>query len=298
MSTSRITHVARGTTFGDVSNQAVRNILSEISKEIFGKFTDEQMEETMEKYFGWCCPYTGRYLKDEYYKGTGNYATDHIYPQNRVWCGLNVMGNLVLVDKRANNKKGDQSVDEFLLYDTDVLGFLDDAIRQDRLQKIRDFQAKVGYDALKIKDSISHLMQARYAKVKEDQELCITDALSVLSDIGICPVTDTVVKVTKKVSVVKVDKEDDFKKYLIEDCGRTHSTANSYKVNRDKIMKELKIHDIASLEKYIDEAIDYCTRGKDQAKKNGDSKKEKLYNDCRSALRKYKDFMDFKKISL
>ena len=34
-----------------------------------------------------------------------------------------------------------------------------------------------------------------------------------------------------------------------------------------------------------------------QAKKNGDSKKEKLYNDCRSALRKYKDFMNFKKIS-
>jgi CRISPR/Cas system Type II protein with McrA/HNH and RuvC-like nuclease domain len=296
MSRSKITHVARGITFGDVSNQSVRNILSEISKEIFGKFTDTQMEETME-YFGWCCPYTGRYLKDEYYNGTGNYATDHIYPQNRVWCGLNVKGNLVLVDKHANNKKGDQSVDEFLLYDTDALGCLDDATRQARLQKIKDFQAKAGYEAQKIKDSISHLMQARYAKVKEDQELCITDALSALSDIGIRPMNASVVKATKKVSGVKADKEDDFKKYLIEDCGRTNSTANAYKVNRDKIMKELKIFDITSLEKCIDDVIDYCTREKDQAKKNGDSKKEKLYNDCRSALRKYKDFMNFKKIS-
>ena len=62
-------------------------------------------------------------------------------------------------------------------------------------------------------------------------------------------------------------------------------------------MKELNIENIVELQARIDEAILYCTNEKDLAKKNGDGKREKIYNDCRSALRKYKDFMNFKKIS-
>ena len=96
---SGLSKAAKGVAFGDVSNAAIRNILTEISKIFYNDFTQADMEETMDKYFGWCCPYTGKYLKDEYDKRTGNYATDHIYPQNKEWCGLNVKGNLVLVDK-------------------------------------------------------------------------------------------------------------------------------------------------------------------------------------------------------
>ena len=54
-----LTKVATGVAFGDVSNQAIRNILTEISKSIGGKFTDQDMKDTLD-YFDWKCPYTGK----------------------------------------------------------------------------------------------------------------------------------------------------------------------------------------------------------------------------------------------
>jgi hypothetical protein len=57
-------------------------------------------------------------------------------------------------------------------------------------------------------------------------------------------------------------------------------------------MRELEFSDILDLEKHIDEAIDFCTKGIESAKKVGNEKKKKVYNDCRSALRKYKDYME------
>ena len=51
----------------------------------------------------------------------------------------------------------------------------------------------------------------------------------------------------------------------------------------------------SELEKHIDEAIDFCTKEIESGKKSGDEKKKKTYNNCRSALRKYKDFMESKK---
>ena len=42
-----LTKVASGVAYGDVSNQAIRNILTEISKCVGGKFTEHEMEETL-----------------------------------------------------------------------------------------------------------------------------------------------------------------------------------------------------------------------------------------------------------
>ena len=56
-----LTKVAKGVAFGDVSNQAVRNILTELSKTIYGGITEQEMEDTM-AFFDWKCPYTGRPL--------------------------------------------------------------------------------------------------------------------------------------------------------------------------------------------------------------------------------------------
>lgn len=289
---SALTKVAKGIAFGDVSNIAVRNVLTEISKKLYDEFTDEDMENTME-YFDWCCPYTGEYLKDDYDARNGNYATDHIYPQNRIWCGLNVAGNLVLVNKKANSKKGAQSVDEFLLYDTEVLGDLEDKIRNERLQKIKDFQKLKGYDPETIKNTISVLMKKKYHDVRSEQEVCIEHALDTLKANGITP------KKTNKSAINSQSKKtpnvtkvvDEYERYLIDDCGRSKAVAASYKSNRNKIMKEMQIVNMQDLEKHIDEAIDFCTKAKDAAQKNGDQKKKKTYSDCRSALRKYKDFM-------
>ena len=294
--TSTLTKVAKGVAFGDVSNIAVRNILTQLSKELYGDFTDEQMKRTME-YFDWCCPYTGVYLKDDYDARNGNYATDHIYPQNRTWCGLNVMGNLIFVSKKANAKKSSQSVDDFLLNDTDVLEDLEEAIRNERLQKIKTFQEENGYDPEIIKNTISGIMKKRYDEVRSEQEACIENVLDALKAKGILPkkATESVDANESSKTSHTVKYFDEYEHYLIEDCGQSKTVAASYKANRNKIMKELKIADNLDLEKCIDEAIDFCTKEIESGKKSGDEKKKKTYNNCRSALRKYKDFMVSKK---
>ena len=42
-----LTKVAKGVAFGDVSNQAVRNILTELSKKLYGGITEQEMYDTI-----------------------------------------------------------------------------------------------------------------------------------------------------------------------------------------------------------------------------------------------------------
>lgn len=185
---SILTKVAKGVAYGDVSNVSVRNILTEISKSISGGLTEQEMYDTLE-YFDWKCPYTNRDLRQSIENKDGSYATDHIYPQNREWCGLNIKGNLVIVDKKANSKKRDKDVETFLLEDTDALGNLDMQTRKKRLQKIKDFQKDCDYDPEQIRDVVSPLMKARYDEIREEQERRISDTLNALESINIhvCP---------------------------------------------------------------------------------------------------------------
>lgn len=191
-----LTKVAKGVAFGDVSNQSVRNLLTEISKAIGGKFTEQEMYDTLD-YFDWKCPYTNKDLRPLIEGNLGGYATDHIYPQNKEWCGLNVKGNLIIVDREANNKKHNQDVETFLLKDQDVLGNLDEKTRQQRLEKIKEFQKLCGYDPQKIRSIVSPLMQARYDEIRRQQETCINEALTKLETINIHSVS------IKNTSVVK-----------------------------------------------------------------------------------------------
>jgi len=149
-----LTKVAKGVAFGDVSNQAVRNILTEISKSISGNFTEQEMYDTLD-FFDWKCPYTDKDLRPLIEENRGGYATDHVYPQNREWCGLNVKGNLIIVDSLANSKKGQDDVEHFLLTNTEVLGDIDIQIRQARLDKIKEFQKLCGYDPATIRKVVS-----------------------------------------------------------------------------------------------------------------------------------------------
>ena len=181
-----LTKVATGVAFGDTSNSAVRNILTEISKELYGRISNDQMHETME-FFEWKCPYTGVDMHALISKG--DYATDHIYPQNQDWCGLNVQGNLILVDKSANNAKKGLDVETFLLTDTKVLSDIDNGkTRQERLDKIRAFQTKFKYEPERIRKVVRPLMEERYKIIREEQESCIRDVLAKLDTEGIKPV--------------------------------------------------------------------------------------------------------------
>lgn len=182
-----LTKVAKGVAFGDVSNQAVRNILTELSKKLYGGITEQEMYDTMENEFDWKCPYTGRDLKASVMAKDGTYATDHIYPQNRIDCGLNVKGNLIIVDKKANAEKDKMNVKTFMEEDSDFwtnLG-VDKSTRMVRLKKIQDFQKKCGYDPEQIRIAVSSLMQEHYDAVRVAQEKMIDKSLSELSKSGI-----------------------------------------------------------------------------------------------------------------
>ena len=182
-----LTKVASGVAFGDTSNSAVRNILTQISKELYGKLREDMMEETLD-FFDWRCPYTGVELKPLIDAGTG-YAADHIYPQNREWCGLNVQGNLILVTKESNSAKKGLDVETFLLTDTKVLTDIDKVgrSRKERLDKIRVFQKKFKYDPQLIREIVRPMMEERYKLVREEQEECIKRVLLKLEGEGIKP---------------------------------------------------------------------------------------------------------------
>lgn len=219
-----LTKVAKGIAYGDVSNAAVRNILTELSKGYFGGITEQEMQDTMD-YFDWKCPYTGKDLRPLLESGDGKYATDHIYPQNKDYCGLNVKGNLILVDRAANGEKGSKTPEEFFANpDSKVLAGVDRATRAERLQKIKDFQKKCGYDPLAIRAKISPLLEERYTAVRKEQEEYIEKVASALGVTRLTPVVsrakgktrskaaDTPVEVT--IAGKAVDK-DTFAKELI-----------------------------------------------------------------------------------
>ena len=221
-----LTKVAKGIAFGDVSNAAVRNILTEVSKQVFGGITEQEMQDTLD-FFEWKCPYTGRDLRDEIENKRGGYATDHIYPQNAKCCGLNVKGNLIIVDKKANGEKQGKSVEEFFNNpNSKVLQGVDFKTREDRLNKIKEFQKMCGYDAFSIKQQLAPLLSMRYNNVRKEQECCIDDAIEILKTLGIALVTPI-----KEFKTVKKNKsvpdilfyiagiqvvEDKFKKELLE----------------------------------------------------------------------------------
>lgn len=184
-----LTHAAKGIAYGDTSNSSVRNILTELSKSLKGGITEQEMLDTVEEEFNWECPYTGRNLKKSYEDADGTYASDHIYPQNREWCGLNVKGNLVLVDSEVNREKKGMDIETFMLNDSDFwtkLG-VDKATRQERLDKIKAFQRKCGYDPEAIRKVVSPLLNSRYDNVRKEQEQCLEDALNSLANVGIYP---------------------------------------------------------------------------------------------------------------
>ena len=203
-----LTKVAKGVAFGDVSNQSVRNVLTELSKAIYGGITEQEMEDTME-YFKWKCPYTGRDLKKAIEDGDGSYAADHLYPQNRDWCGLNVKGNLVIVDKKANNAKGGMDIDTFMKTDSkfwDDLG-IDLSTRLDRLQIIKDFQNHCGYNPDKIRSEVSLLLNTHYDHIRDEQKKCIEDALGILDKAGISSLANVTTAISTKSGVSKTKKK-------------------------------------------------------------------------------------------
>lgn len=157
----------------DVANIAIRNILTMLS--IYkGEITATEMDKT-NKFFNYECPYTGKDIS----KAIANrlagipdssIAIDHIVPQNRDFCGLNIYGNLVWTDSAANNRKGGKKdYKQFLLTDKTIASTATPAEIQARIDKIEAFQRYSGYDSLNIAKTISPLLKQYYEDIQSLQ---------------------------------------------------------------------------------------------------------------------------------
>lgn len=73
-----------------------------------------------------------------------------------------------------------------------------------------------------------------------------------------------------------------------------NGSASSYCTSIRKIMKEMSMNDLIDLDNSIDAAIDYCTNQMNDPQKRADRKD---YSNARSALRKYKEFMESRKVN-
>ena len=79
----KVLKAGRGIQLGDVANSAIRNILTALGNDLYGKFDWEKQEATL-KFFDYHCPYTGRLLVDsKTNEWIGDVALDHIIPINK-----------------------------------------------------------------------------------------------------------------------------------------------------------------------------------------------------------------------
>ncbi|MCR4562781.1 MAG: hypothetical protein K5694_06240 [Bacilli bacterium] len=249
----------------EVANSVVRAIIAEISKNKFGNPVDQDMIDNA-AYFDFKCPYTGRDIKAEVLAADrSNLECDHVVPTNIDSCGLNCRANILLVDKAANHKKGESTVEEFLLHDTDVLGDLSLEERQKRLDKIHAFQKDRGYNPEEVKKIVKAELE-KYMDAYKDEQNRLIKKLSGLI-------------VTKDDAVIK--HLQDFRTYLDAKVKSTN-TIDSYFACVKRVIKAEGIN-IATFQKKIDRIlVDYAPGGE----KDPDDRHTTI---C--ALRKYKEFM-------
>lgn len=166
-----LSKAGKGLHTGDVANSAVRFVLSTISVYL-GDVSADDMEEAA-KFFDYKCPYTGRDLKQEIMdkragKDAPDIVLDHIVSQNKDHCGLNVKGNLIWVDKKANGFKSKASFEDFIRKNKKIAATPDE--REARINKIKAFQKESGYDPVAVAAAISPMLNDLYGKIQNDLE--------------------------------------------------------------------------------------------------------------------------------
>ncbi len=90
------------------------------------------------------------------------------------------------------------------------------------------------------------------------------------------------------------DQFADFARFVVDVCGKEHTTAQSYKSSINKVMKEMGISSVDELDARVDEAIEHCTNEINSAKMRGDKTVKRNYSNYRSALKKYKAYLEAK----
>lgn len=167
------TKAGRGIRFSDVSNSSIRNILFEISKSFENKMSFEDIVEEAMEFFDYKCPYTGEDIKNDYLTKKELFDLDHIVPQNKECCGLNVRGNMVYVKKEVNKNKNKKDYKDFILNYTN--GTLEE--KNMRIERIHEYQKHCGYDADKITQKIKPILEKIYLQVADNQKAFVSEIL-------------------------------------------------------------------------------------------------------------------------
>lgn len=165
----------KGHSESDVANSSIRKILSQLSKKF--PAVDEDYFKNCLEFFDYKCPYTNEKLSIE------NNELDHIIPQNRKYCGLNVKGNIIICTPDANREKGSLTASDFLLGKTKKSeqfwkkkgSTLKE--RKVRLEKLKEFQNEYNYGYDEIRDELSHLLDLEYKKYKMSSNKKLTKRL-------------------------------------------------------------------------------------------------------------------------
>lgn len=156
----------KGHSESDVANSSIRKILSQLSKKF--PAVDEDYFKNCLEFFDYKCPYTNEKLSIE------NNELDHIIPQNRKYCGLNVKGNIIICTPDANREKGSLTASDFLLGKTKKSeqfwkkkgSTLKE--RKVRLEKLKEFQNEYNYGYDEIRDELYHLLDLEYKKIQDE----------------------------------------------------------------------------------------------------------------------------------
>lgn len=165
--------MAKRTYRGDVANAFVRCILDDIAA-MYGGYPDKaQMKETME-FFENKDPYSGEDLpKDK------DLEYDHIIPNNKDYCGLGIMGNVVKTSAKNNREKGSKNYIEFI---KEKVANKEQA--QKIISKIKEFQKKSKYEKNIIEnkkmEEIKVLCQKKYDEINDDLKKLKKECMEIL----------------------------------------------------------------------------------------------------------------------
>lgn len=147
------------TNAADVANMFIRCILCDFSEAI-GSFSESDWEKTLE-YFNYKCAYTG----EEINKKTA--VKDHLIPQNRESCGMNIYGNIVPATRKANSaNKSNKNYKEFLMGKSECLNHLTQEERISKISKIEEFLSMTKYqDKTQYYDFLPEFCKEEYEKI-------------------------------------------------------------------------------------------------------------------------------------
>ena len=161
----------KGHSESDVANSSIRKILSQLSKKF--PAVDEDYFKNCLEFFDYKCPYTDEKLSIK------NNELDHIIPQNRKYCGLNVKGNIIICSPDANRKKGTLTASDFLLGKTkkseqfwkEKGSTLKE--REERLEKLKEFQKNIIIIMMKLETNYltCQIQNIKKYKMSSDKKL-------------------------------------------------------------------------------------------------------------------------------